>query len=116
METILNKEIKEGKIVYSVPKNAQYEITVQEIPEYKNFTGICQRVIMDGKSYPLHDEITFTFKIIDGKVDVVWGWHIGTVDFTFSKEKGDNCGNYIENYFPGLLDQLNTKLKEMKYL
>jgi hypothetical protein len=103
-------------IVYSVPKNVQYEITVQEIPEHKNFTAMCQSAIINGKSYSLHNEITLTFKIIDGKIDVVWGWHIGTEDFTFSKEEGDNCEEYVEDYHPGLLNQLKTKLKEMEYL
>lgn len=103
-------------IVYSVPKTVKYEITVQEIPEHKNFTAMCQTAIINGKSYTLHNEITFTFKIIDGKIDVVWGWHTGTEDFTFSKEEGDNCEEYIEDYHPGMLKQLKKKLKEMKYL
>ncbi len=103
-------------IVYSVPKTVQYDISIQEIPENKNFTGMVQEAMINGKKYLLHNEISFTFKIVDGKVDIISGWHMGTQDFTFSKEEGDNCEEYIEDYHPGLLKQLNTKLKEMGYI
>lgn len=107
---------KGERTIYLMPKDAQYEITVKEMSEHKIFTATCQSAIMNGKSYPLHNEITFTFKIIDGKIDIVDSKHIGTVDIIFSKEEGDDCDRMIEEFNPGLLDQLNTKLKEMKYL
>ena len=108
--------MEEGKgIVYSVPKTVLYDISVQEIPEFKTFTGMVQTAIIDGKKFLLHNEVSFTFKIVDGKVDIINGWHTGTEDFTFSKAEGDNCEEYIEEYNPGLLKQLNAKLKEKGY-
>lgn len=107
---------KGERTIYLMPKDAKYEITIQEMSEHKIFTVMCRSATINGKSYPLHNEITFTFKIIDGKIDIIDSKHTGTVDIIFSKEEGDDCDKMIEDFNPGLLDQLNIKLKELKYL
>ena len=120
METIENRLKKlEGDLsstIYLVPKNAQYEIDVQKMSDDENFTATCKSAIINGKSYSLYNKITFTFKLIDSKVDIVCCRHTGTVNIDFFKEDGDDCNEIIEKFHPGLLNQLNIKLKEMKYI
>lgn len=113
----LNKtDVEKGEgIVYSIPATVQYRIAVQKRLN-ENFVAMCHSAIINGKLFTLHNEISFTFKINDGEIDVIGGWHVGTTDFTFSKEEGDNCEEYIEEYHPGLIEQLKNKLKELKYL
>ena len=120
METIENRLKKlEGDLsstIYLVPNGAQYEIDVQEMSDKENFTATCKSVIINGKSYTLYNKITFTFKLIDSKVDIVCCRHTGTVNIDFFKEDGDDCNEIIEKFHPGLLVQLYIKLKEMKYI
>lgn len=107
---------KDKEIIYLVQNNAQHEITVQEMSDGKNFTATCQSAIINGKSYSLYNKITFTFKLIDSKIDIVCCRHTGTVNIDFFKEDGDDCDKIIEKFHPGLLVQLYIKLKEMKYI
>ena len=107
---------KDNRIIYLVPNNTQYEITVQEMPDGENYTATCQSAIINVKSYSLYNKITFTFKLIDSKVDIVCCRHTGTVNIDFFKEDGDDCDKIIEKFHPDLLVQLYIKLKEMKYI
>lgn len=121
METIGNRLKKlEGDLsstIYLVPNDAQYEIDVQKCPtDNENFTATCKSAIINGKSYTLYNKITFIFKLIDSKIDIVCCRHTGTVNIDFFKEDGDDCDKIIEKFHPGLLVQLYIKLKEMKYI
>lgn len=71
---------------------------------------MCQRAIVNGEEKILHNEISFSCTVKDGKADIIEGFHIGTEDFAFSKADGDDCGYYVEYYHPGLLEQF---LKEV---
>ena len=106
----------EKGIVYSVPKDAIYNVDMKHFYEDEKFCATCNTAIINGKEYLLHNEVSFSFKLVDGKIDILNGWHIGTEDFTFSKEEGDDCEKYIEDYHPGLLKQLKDKLKELEYI
>lgn len=83
---------------------------VLKISEYEGVNNCeCKQAIDDnGKIKLLHNEVSFNFKKICGKLSVTDGWHIGTESFGFSKAEGDNCENCIEHYHPGLLEQLKA--------
>lgn len=104
-------------IVYKVPEGSKYVIDMNFFKDLESFSASCSTAIINNKEYLLHNEISFSFKITENKeIDIIGGRHIGTSDFTFSKEEGDNCEEYVEDFHPGLLSQLKEKLKEMKYL
>jgi hypothetical protein len=78
----------EKGIVYSVPKNVIYNVDMKYANEEKIFYAECNTAFINGKEYLLHNEVSFSFKLNDKKeIEVIGGWHIGTEDFTFSKEK-----------------------------
>ena len=71
------------------------------------FFASCNKAMVNGVAKLIHNEISFSFTLSDGKIDIIEGWHIGTEAFTFSKKDGDDCRYYVDYYNPGLLDQLS---------
>lgn len=61
-----------------------------------------------GEEIMLHNELDMTFKVVDGKIQLLDGWHVGTE--SFSLDPGDE--QYIEQYHPGITEQIIKKMKE----
>ena len=69
----------------------------------------CNEVIDEnGNVRLLHNEIGFSFIIVDGKMKQLGGWHIGTEDFDFNEMEDW----VIEHYHPGLTEQLMSTMEE----
>jgi hypothetical protein len=109
--------MEKGIVYKTSPETTIYDVSVNYSTESKKFYAECSTAHINGKEYLLHNEVSFGFILNDKKeIEVTGGWHIGTEDFTFSKEEGDDCEKYIEDYHPGLLKQLKDKLKELEYI
>ena len=91
--------------VYATNKSAKYVINLNKADN--SYYADCSTAIIDGEEKMLHNEVGFSFiKNDDGSLHVTDGWHIGTEDFDFSENEGDDCAYYVEYYHPGLLDQV----------
>ena len=60
-----------------------------------------------GEEILLHNELDMTFKVVDGKIELLDGWHVGTE--SFGLEPGDE--HWIEYYHPGITEQILDKMK-----
>lgn len=73
----------------------------------------CNEAIDDnGNKKLLHNEVGFSFLLINGKMRLLGGWHIGTEDFEF----GENEYWVLEYYHPGITEQVVNKAKEMEVI
>lgn len=63
-----------------------------------------------GEEILLHNELDITFKIVDGEIKLLDGWHIGTESFELNP--GDEA--VIEQYHPGITEQIIAQVKEIQ--
>lgn len=100
------------KYLFNVSEAISFNYETKEceiIPE--TYQMLCQAIeLPDGTKKLLHNELDMTFKIVDGSIEIVEGWHIGTEDFGL--EKGDEW--VIEYYHPGITEQILEKVKEFE--
>ena len=64
----------------------------------------------NGNKRLLHNEVGFSFLLVNGKMKLLGGWHIGTEDFEF----GEMEYWVLEHYHPGITEQVINKIKEIK--
>ena len=96
--------------VYYTDNTVKYVICLHGDEDHGYFAS-CNEAIINGEKKLLHNEVDFDFKMEDGKMHIFGGSHIGTEDFDFSEEEGDDCEHYIEFYHPGLLDQVKEMIR-----
>lgn len=65
----------------------------------------------DGTRKLLHNEISVTFRVVNGGIYVLDGWHIGTEDYDL--DEGDDFT--LEYYHPGLTEQILERLEAMQW-
>lgn len=67
----------------------------------------------EGQIKLIHNELYLEFNI-DKELNIhpIFGWHIGTEDFTFSRKEDteEGCLHYIETYNSGLINQLKEEI------
>lgn len=61
-----------------------------------------------GEEIMLHNELDLVFRVVDGKIQIVEGWHVGTESFALLPGDEDK----IEYYHPGITEQILDKMKE----
>lgn len=100
------------KYLFNVSEAISYNYETKQceiMPE--TYQMLCQTVLLpDGTKKLLHNELDMTFKIVDGSIEIVEGYHIGTE--SFGLRKGDEW--MIEYYHPGITDQILEKTKEFE--
>ena len=73
----------------------------------------CNEAITDdGKRKLLHNEIGCSFIVENGEITVLSGWHIGTEDFDFNREKDGDVNWVLEKYHPGIMEQLKEVIQD----
>ena len=92
--------------VYRTDESVKYIVNLNQTDNA--FYADCSKAIIGGEEKLLHNEVGVSFIIDNNEIHVTSGWHIGTEDFEFSENDGDDCNAYVEYYHPGLLKQIKA--------
>lgn len=90
--------------VYATNSDTKYLFNLNQTDNA--YYADCSEAEIRGEKKLLHNEVGFSFVLEDDEIHVIEGWHIGTEDFDFSEDEGDDCNYYVEHYHPGLLRQV----------
>ena len=86
----------------------QYKINLQKT-DNAYYMDCSEAIMDDGNRKLLHNEVGCSFVVVNGEIEVLSGWHIGTEDFEWH-EKGYEW--VLERYHPGITEQLLKEVYE----